>query len=150
MSNIYKWEQNHDDLIVTLDIPENSAKDIQINLTNCYLTVKLKNEIVLQKTYTKNINSDSLVWYVDDNILYITILKEKKEWWTNCFVGDEAIDVEEIAKNRPVGMEGMDLETQQMINKMMYEQQNKEKQTDEMKKKMQEMKDKGIFNDDDL
>ncbi|KAM0687843.1 hypothetical protein COBT_000910 [Conglomerata obtusa] len=146
MAQNYTWDQQFDE--ITINIPLQPSTKPTVELKNSLLTIKTPSETILEKSLTKQVNENELIWYVDDDVLIVQLLKETSEWWDRAFDGDESIDVEEIAKNRPVGLDGMDAETKRMVEKMMYEQKTGVKD-DEMKRKLDEMQQQGAFDNNE-
>lgn len=140
----YTWEQNFDDLTITVkNYSENDAKnDLTVTIRHKNVIVKLNDNVILNKTLVNAVKEDEIVWYIDNKELVIELIKEKNSWWDGCFEGDEKVDAEELAKNNPVGMDGLDKEARMMVEKMMYEQQNKETKEEEMKRRIMEMSQK--------
>lgn len=120
----YTWEQEFNEITVIISLPSKPLKsDLNIELDHKILTVLYKNEIILEKEFINDV-SDELIWYFEENKLYITVTKIKNEWWDSCFIGDEKIDVVKLAQDVPVGLDKMDDEARQCVEKMIFEQKN--------------------------
>jgi hypothetical protein len=53
------------------------------------------------------------------------LLKTTKGWWDSAIVGGSKIDLDELVSTRDTGFESLDPEAKQAVEKMLYEQRNK-------------------------
>lgn len=132
----YTTDQKFDDITITI---KNIHGSVKVSVKNKQIEVKCNDAVIFDKTLQYDVKEEEIVWYVDNDELYIELTKEKKQWWDAFFVGDEKIDTEELAKNVPVNMDHLDDESRRMIQKMMYEQKEKKTQDEEMKRKIMQM-----------
>lgn len=122
----FAWNQTINDLDVKIYVPKSIAKSkqLQVELTNRYLKVADKdhNEIILEGSFSKPVNSAESMWIlVPREYIQITLEKEKEAWWDCLLEGEGKIDLEKI--NAEISFVDMKSEEQQLIRKMMCDQQ---------------------------
>lgn len=123
----YVWQQTAYDITILFPLFENKKKDIDLKWTPEKLTLKIKNEIIYENKFVHTIKCESSTWYIEDGNIVLELDKFKKhEWWKSAFEGDDEIDT---AKVTPASETFSDLDssTRSTIDKMLYEQQLKEK-----------------------
>lgn len=137
----WTWDQEHDEITLTIDITA-TKNDIKVIPTTSSLKVYLKDDLIMDKEFSKPISPSDVVWYLDKGLI-IQITKKENEWWDCVFIGDEKIDVNEVASSRPIGLDNLDDEARMTVEKMMYEQKCKangvETDEDVKKKEIMEM-----------
>ena len=116
----YKWTQN--------------AKDVSINIpifSPNIISITINGQIFLEGELFSIIKSENSMWLIDsDNKkreLIVELDKKKfDEWWPCVLKGDTEID---LSKVRPpnANISDLDQETRATIGKMMFEQEEKEK-----------------------
>eukprot|EP00033_Pygsuia_biforma_P000551 GCRY01000648.1.p1 GENE.GCRY01000648.1~~GCRY01000648.1.p1 ORF type:complete len:194 (+),score=28.67 GCRY01000648.1:66-584(+) len=125
----YAWDQTLKD--VTLTVPFNNDKlrgrDFKISITKNHLTVGLKNkEPIIDGKLHKEIKPDDSTWQVETGT--VTIFLEKlngMEWWKCVIQGHPEIDTKEIQPENSK-LEDLEPETRAMVEKMMFDQRQKE------------------------
>lgn len=132
----HSFYQNYDEITITLP---NIKSNTKVSIKNKNIKVTSGDDILLDKTFMYDVKEDQMIWCIDDNVLTIELAKEKEQWWDMCFVGDEKIDTEELAKSRPINMNNLDDEAKRMIEKMMCKEQENVTKQSEMNKKIMEM-----------
>jgi hypothetical protein len=129
----YKWTQNAKDLSLYIPIPENiKGKDIIIDFNPTKILVGIKgSQPIFDGELFSIIKTDNCTWLInsDDGKRELVVELDKKkfdEWWPCVMKGDQEID---LSKVRPpnANISDLDQETRATINKMMFEQQEKEK-----------------------
>ena len=130
----YKWTQNAKDVSLHIPISKNiKSKDINIDFNPTKLYVSIGNETPLFNGELFGIiKTENCTWFINDDgkkrELVVELDKKKfDEWWGCVLKGDPEIDQSKI---RPpnASISDLDQETRATINKMMYDQEQKEKQ----------------------
>ncbi|KAM5343590.1 hypothetical protein ACJ41O_012127 [Fusarium nematophilum] len=140
----YKWTQTISELDVTFNVPGNlKSRDFVISIKKQSLQAGIKGQdpiiqgdlphavIVDDSTWTLSTNSDG------SKTVEIHLDKlNKMEWWAHVVTGAPKIDVSKIQPDNSK-LSDLDGETRGMVEKMMFDQQQKEKglpTSDEQKK----------------
>ncbi|KAK4188517.1 HSP20-like chaperone [Podospora australis] len=145
----YKWTQTIGDLDVTLTVPGNlKARDLTIDIKKTSLSAGIKGQDpIIKGTLPHPIHVDESTWTLtstpDGNkVVEIHLDKvNKMEWWGHVVTDAPKIDVTKIVpENSKLG--DLDGETRGMVEKMMYDQRQKEmgKPTSDEQKKLDILK----------
>jgi hypothetical protein len=148
MSNMtdFQWKQSLSDVDITLKLPPNSKKDLKVKITTQELLVTLKNETLISGKLCHSIKAEESFWMLDSLDLCIHLEKiNKQEWWKNVIQGTAEIDTTKIEPENSK-LSDLDGETRAMVEKMMYDQKQKQmnlptsdaQKKQEMLKKFQE------------
>lgn len=137
----YLWHQTLDEVDVILSVPQGTkAKQVAITMTPSKLSVGLKGEpLFFEGVLAKEIRLDDSTWTLDDQKeINIHLEKAKQEWWPNVIQSHPALDTTKIAPENSK-LEDLDGETRSMVEKMMFDQRQKEmgKPTSEEAKKQE-------------
>ena len=161
----YKWTQQIGDLDLTSPIPSNiKGKDLDVKITKtsikaaikgqdaiievCYLAKSVQNILLNrnQGTFPHPIHVDESTWTLETTPagkeLSIHLDKvNKMEWWAHVVTSAPKIDTSKITPENSK-LSDLDGETRTMVEKMMYDQRQKEmgKPTSEEEKKMEMLK----------
>ncbi|KAF1810444.1 putative nuclear movement protein nudC [Eremomyces bilateralis CBS 781.70] len=139
----YKWTQTIKDVDVTAQVPANMrGKDFDVKITKTKLRVGLKGqEPIIDGDLPHPIHVDESTWTLestkDGKEISIHLDKvNKMEWWAHVITSAPKIDTTKIQpENSNLG--DLDGETRQMVEKMMFDQRQKEMgkpTSDEIKK----------------
>ncbi|KHN94707.1 nuclear movement protein nudC [Metarhizium album ARSEF 1941] len=140
----YKWQQTIAELNVTFTVPGNiKSKDLVIDIKKQSLTAGIKGQDpVIQGHLPHAVHVDDSTWTVSTNTdgtktVEIHLDKvNKMEWWAHVVTSAPTIDVTKIQPDSSK-LSDLDGETRGMVEKMMYDQRQKEKglpSSDEQKK----------------
>jgi hypothetical protein len=132
------WKQTLQDLdVVVCELPPSTKPNVTITRSSIKVTLfsKLENTTttVVDKQLHKGIKVDESTWYIDSGKLVLSLTKLVNEWWSCVFVGDEEIDTTKIEPENSK-LSDLDGETRSMVEKMMFEQNQKQKQEHEKSK----------------
>lgn len=163
----YKWTQTIGELDVTIAVPGNlKGRDLDVVLTKTKIKVAIKGQTpilevcgssacwlktllmpsVLQGEFPKTIHVDESTWTLEptkegkDVAIHLDKVN-KMEWWAHVVTAAPAIDTSKIQpENSKLG--DLDGETRGMVEKMMYDQRQKEmgKPTSDEEKKNEMLK----------
>ncbi|KAL1836736.1 hypothetical protein VTJ49DRAFT_4728 [Mycothermus thermophilus] len=145
----YKWTQTIGDLDVAITVPGNlKARDLVVDIKKTSITAGIKGqEPILKGTFPHPIRTDDSTWTLttapDGNkTIEIHLDKvNKMEWWAHVVTDAPKIDVTKIVPETSK-LSDLDGETRSMVEKMMYDQRQKEMglPTSDEQKKMEILK----------
>jgi len=136
----YKWTQELGELDITVPVPQGTrGKDMVIVLEKKRLVVGLRGttEPIMTGTLCKEIKIEDSTWTVQDKrAVLIHLEKLDQSWWENVLTHHPKIDTRKIQPENSKLSE-LDLETRGMVEKMMFDNQQKQlgrPTSDEIKK----------------
>ncbi|MCJ1245205.1 hypothetical protein MMC30_002406 [Trapelia coarctata] len=142
----YKWTQTIGDLDVTLPVPSNlKGKDFDVVISKTKLKVGMKGQTpIIDGDLPQPIHPDESTWTLSTSspttkTMEIHLDKSNKmEWWPHIITSAPKIDTSKITPENSK-LSDLDGETRGMVEKMMYDQRQKEmgKPTSEEEKKME-------------
>jgi hypothetical protein len=132
-TDLYIWTQTAYDLTFTIDvcklknISSFKAKNIKVVFDVHFLKIFFDDGLLIQGDFLHAIKVETSTWYKNENQIVLEVDKFKKqEWWDCFFKGDKKIDASKITPaTEYIG--DLDQETRMTIDKMMKEQEAKEK-----------------------
>lgn len=129
MTENYRWGQEIDEINVDIDFKDKSAKSVSIVTFDRDLTVKCGDEVLLSGRLLKSIYTGpkNVLWYVEDEKLFITMNKKEKGWWDSLFEDSAKIDINEYVHSKDGRFGDLDEEAQMVVEKMLSEQSEKAK-----------------------
>jgi hypothetical protein len=140
----YWFVQTLGDFTLNVFIPDNvKAKSLDVVYTTKRLKVAVKGETpIIDGELPEKIAAEETLWTIDtiegQRVLQITFDKaDKMKWWDCAIVGDEKINTKKIEPENSK-LSDLDGDTRQTVEKMMYDQQQKQKglpSSDEQEKK---------------
>ncbi|KAL9122329.1 MAG: hypothetical protein Q9187_001121 [Circinaria calcarea] len=130
----YKWTQTIGDLDITVPVPSNlKGKDINVVISKTKLKVGIKGQDpIIDGDFPHPIHTDESTWTLETTSS--TTTKEialhldktnKMEWWPNVITTAPPIDTSKITPENSK-LSDLDGETRGMVEKMMYDQRQKE------------------------
>ncbi|KAF9346767.1 hypothetical protein BGX26_001716 [Mortierella sp. AD094] len=136
----YKWRQTLIDVDVSVQVPKGTrAKDLTVDIKKRSLKVGVKGQpLIIDGELIKEIKVDDSTWTLD-NQQEINIHLEKfkgTEWWKCVIEGHPELDTTKIQPENSK-LSDLDGETRSMVEKMMFDQRQKEAgkpSSDELKK----------------
>lgn len=141
----YKWTQTIADVDITTDIPGNlKSRDLDVRINKKSLHVAIKGqEAILSGDLPHEILVDESTWTLTTSpsgmkTLSLHIDKANKmQWWEHVIVSAPKIDISKITPENSK-LSDLDGETRSMVEKMMYDQKQKEigKPTSDEQKKL--------------
>ncbi|KAF5618963.1 nudC [Fusarium tjaetaba] len=140
----YKWTQTISELDVTFNVPGNlKSRDLVITIKKQSLQAGIKGQDpIIQGDLPHAVHVDDSTWTLSTNsdgtkTVEIHLDKvNKMEWWAHVVTSAPKIDVTKIQPDNSK-LSDLDGETRGMVEKMMFDQQQKEKglpSSDEQKK----------------
>jgi len=125
----YSWTQTLSALEIFVPVPPGTkAKQVVCDIGLEKLKVGIKGqELILDSKLHSKVKPDDSMWtLVDNKIVQITMEKhDGMKWWTCVCEGDAAIDTKKIVPENSK-LSDLDGETRQTVEKMMYDQRQKQ------------------------
>ncbi|QSL67007.1 hypothetical protein MERGE_001394 [Pneumocystis wakefieldiae] len=136
----YEWMQTLGEVEIHIPVPSGTrGRDINVVLEKKSLKVTLKQqEPLIDGDLLKEIKLEESTWTLENQSAIIIHLEKinKMEWWSSVIDGHPSIDTSKIQpENSKLG--DLDAETRSMVEKMMFDQRQKElgkPTSDELKK----------------
>eukprot|EP01114_Cavostelium_apophysatum_P014639 TRINITY_DN3845_c0_g1_i1.p1 TRINITY_DN3845_c0_g1~~TRINITY_DN3845_c0_g1_i1.p1 ORF type:complete len:321 (+),score=106.38 TRINITY_DN3845_c0_g1_i1:122-1084(+) len=126
----YSWTQTLQDLEVRIPVPEGTrSRDVACDLSKTRLKVGLKGKPpIVSDELCKPIKVDDSTWILEDNkVLVIQLSKvNKMEWWSRVVMSEPEISTRKVQPENSK-LEDLDGETRATVEKMMFDQQQKQR-----------------------
>jgi hypothetical protein len=126
----YRWTQSLQEVELRVpfkNIANLKSRDVCVVLTKKTIKVGLKNQTpVIDGELNAEIKTDDSLWTIDKNTIVVTFEKiNKMSWWDKIIKSDLPISTRKI-NPEPSKLSDLDGETRSMVEKMMYDQRQKE------------------------
>lgn len=125
----YKWTQTLQELTVTFTLPIGTkAKMLDLDIKNTKLKFGVKGQApIVDGIFHKSIICDDSFWTIEDSkYLVLSLQKQNKmEWWKCVLEGDPEINTQKVVPENSK-LDDLDGETRQTVEKMMYDQRQKQ------------------------
>ncbi|MCJ1440436.1 MAG: hypothetical protein MMC23_000919 [Stictis urceolatum] len=145
----YKWTQTIQDLDVTVPVPGNlKGRDLDVVIAKSKFKVGVKGQtpVIDKGEFPHHIHADESTWTLETTptgkeVAVHLDKVNKMEWWAHVITSAPAIDTSKIQPENSK-LSDLDGETRGMVEKMMYDQRQKEagKPTSDEEKKMEMLK----------
>jgi len=127
----YSWTQTLQDVEVRVPFPEIKGKlkgrDIEAKVTKNKLRVGLRNAPpVIEGDLSETVKEEESMWTLDNNVVIVSLEKSNQmNWWTCVCKGDKQINTKKVSPENSK-LADLDEDTRPMVEKMMYDQRQKE------------------------
>lgn len=127
----YKWTQTLQDIEIRIPLNVDfkaRQKDVIVNITKKHFTCGVKGyPPIVDDDFPHEIKLEESTWVIEDGKSILVNLEKinKMNWWAKFVVSDPEISTRKI-NPEPSKLSDLDLETRGMVEKMMYDQRQKE------------------------
>jgi N-terminal conserved domain of Nudc./CS domain len=124
----YKWSQNlpQIELFVKSEFSPIKGKDVSVDLTGDKFSLTIKGKSIIEGNLHAKVKD--FTWTVEDSYLVHVILdkQDQMKWWKFFVTSENEIDTQKIQPENSK-LSDLDGETRTMVEKMMFDQQQKQK-----------------------
>ncbi|KAM3327180.1 protein BOBBER 1-like [Capsicum chacoense] len=126
----YTWGQTLQDVTINVSVPLGTKSTfLAVDINNNSIKVGLKNQPpIVEGELLEPVKADECFWSLEDQ-KQVTILMTKRngsDWWKSLFKNGPEIDTQK-AEPEPSRLSELDLETRSAVEKMMFDQKQKQK-----------------------
>jgi len=125
----YSWVQILEEVEVRIPVPPGTkSKDLTVEIKASHLKVGLKGKPpIIDEALTKPVKHKDSIWTLQDGkMVMITLTKANQmEWWSHILPSEPEISTKKVQPENSK-LEDLDGETRSVVEKMMYDQRQKE------------------------
>ncbi|KAA0190830.1 hypothetical protein HAZT_HAZT007487 [Hyalella azteca] len=125
----YSWTQTLQEVEVNIPLPMRvKSRNVAVEFSRRSLKVGLKNsEPIINDELCKEIKVEECSWYLDNEQAIVLQIEKinKMEWWSKLVKSDPEINTRKVNPEKS-NLSDLDGETRGMVEKMMYDQRQKE------------------------
>lgn len=121
----YSWNQNFEDIDITIPTKVSNSKLIKIVSQRKSLKVVVENEVIMDDQMQHEVKADDTTWSLEKGKqITINLTKSSEVWWSKLLTNEEAIDMKKIHPER--GMESMPADERAVINRLQFDEMQKQ------------------------
>jgi len=126
----YSWTQTLQEIEVRVPVPFGTkSKDLAVDMKQKRLKVGLKNKpAIVDDALFKTIKVNDSTWTIEDSKVLVLQLSKinQMEWWSKLIESEEEISTKAVQPENSK-LEDLDSETRATVEKMMFDQQQKQR-----------------------
>ncbi len=126
----YSWTQKLEEVEIRVSMPcALRARDLAVDMGKKKLSVKLKNgsKVIIEGELCAEVKVEECTWVLEDSKTLLIQLEKvnKMSWWDRLLTGDRPINTKKVQPENSK-LSDLDGETRSMVEKMMFDQRQKE------------------------
>lgn len=127
----YRWTQTLQEVEVKVPLKVNimvRPKDVTVIITKKHLTAGIKGKTpIIDDDFPYEVKIEDSTWVIEDNKVLVMNLEKvnKMQWWPHLVISDREISTKKV-NPEPSKLSDLDGETRGLVEKMMYDQRQKE------------------------
>ncbi|KAG9143095.1 hypothetical protein Leryth_006354 [Lithospermum erythrorhizon] len=126
----YTWGQSLEEVTINVPVPKGTkGAFIQCEIKKTHIKVGLKGKEtpILEGVLFKPVKTEDSFWSLEDgsNVSILLTKVDRQDWWKSLLEGGPVIDTQKV-EPEPSKLSDLDLETRSTVEKMMFDQRQKE------------------------